>query len=364
MKHRRTTFSKFVTALSVTVYLAASIAVPGQDKSREQDPQRPDIIKLDTALVTVPVIVTDRYGRFISGLTRQEFVVSEDGVEQNIASFSSTEAPFNVALLIDTSRSTKGKLGVIRKAALDFIKQLHPNDRVLVVTFDERVQFIGDFTSDRRELRRAVRSVKSNYLTSLYDAIQRTINEKLMPIQGRKAIVMLTDGVDTYSRQASYESALELVATTGTPSYAIQYETRNDGVSPTSPINLPPNIWRFNFSSFAGDTQKRQARDRYQIANEFLQALAVQSGARHFRAESIENTSFAFGMIANELRNQYTLAYYPTNDKRDGSYRMLSVGVNREDLVVRSRRGYRVQKAMQEEGKDQEKKKDGDTKPR
>ncbi len=353
MKHRRTTFSKFITAILVVVCLAMGIAAPGQDKSREQDPQRPDIIKLDTALVAVPVVVTDRYGRFITGLTRQEFVVREDGIQQSVTSFSSTEAPFNVALLIDTSRSTKGILGVIRKAAREFIKQLQPNDRVLVVTFDERVQFIGDFTSDRRELGRAVRSVKSSYLTSLYDAIHRTINEKLAPIQGRKAIVMLTDGVDTYSRQASYESALELVATTGIPSYAIQYETRNAGVSPTSPFNLPPNIWRFNFSSFAGDSQKQQTRDRYLIATEFLQALAVQSGARLFRAGSIENTSFAFGMIANELRNQYTLAYYSTNDKRDGSYRTLSVGVNREDLVVRSRRGYRVQKALQEEIKDQ-----------
>jgi hypothetical protein len=174
--------STFITAFLVAACLAAGIVAPGQEKSREQDPLRPEVIKLETALVTVPVVVTDRYRRFITGLTRQEFVVRQDGVQQTIASFSSTEAPFNVALLIDTSRSTKGKVGVTRKAALEFIKQLQPNDRVLVATFDERVQFIGDFTSDRRELGRAVRSVKSSYLTSLYDAIHRTINEKLMPL--------------------------------------------------------------------------------------------------------------------------------------------------------------------------------------
>ena len=197
------------------------------------------MIKVNTALVTVPVVVTDRYGQFVTGLSRNDFRLQENGEPQQITSFSSTEAPFNVALLIDTSRSTRNKLGAIRKAALNFIKQLQPNDRVLIVTFDEKVNFLGDFTSDRRELERAIRSIKSSYLTSLYDALHRTITEKLAPIKGRKAIVALTDGIDTWSRQATYESTLELVANTGVSSYAIQYDTRNDGGSPTSPLALP-----------------------------------------------------------------------------------------------------------------------------
>jgi Ca-activated chloride channel homolog len=343
VKQHTRTASGYLAAILIALSLVATGEISAQKKTPEQDPQKTDTIKLDTALVSVPVVVTDRYGRFIAGLSRQDFNIREDGTPQSIASFSSVEEPFNVALLIDTSRSTKGKLNVIRKAALEFIKQLHPNDRVLVATFDERVEYIGDFSSDRRRLEHAIRGVKNSYMTCLYDAIESAINEKLMPLKGRKAIVLLTDGVDTFSKQATFESTLELVANTGIPTYAIQYETRNDGSDPTRPGSLPPLILRFQPASGSGNLQAQPVRDRYLVATEFLRALAVQSGARHLRAESIDNTSYAFTLIAAELRTQYTLAYYPTNEKRDGRYRTISVGVKYEDLVVRSRRGYRLQ---------------------
>jgi VWFA-related protein len=309
--------------------------------------------------VTVPVIVTDRYGQFVTGLSRNDFTVRENGEPQQIASFSSTEAPFNVALLIDTSRSTRNKLGAIRKAALNFVKQLQPNDRVLIVTFDEKVNFLGDFTSDRVEIERAIRSVKSSYATSLYDAIHLTINEKFAPIKGRKAIVALTDGVDTWSRQATYESTLELITDAGVSSYTIQYDTRNDGGSRTSPLDLPRLPGNRLFSRFIqGNTQTRNrpARDRDLVASEYLRAVAARSGARYLRAESIDNSSFAFALIANELRNQYTLAYYPTNDKRDGGFRTIAVGVKGGDFLVRARQGYRAPKDEKVEEKDRDEK--------
>jgi Ca-activated chloride channel homolog len=348
MKYQAILFPISITALLAALCLEAMSPVYGQDKNNEQSQQRPEVIKLNTALVTLPVMVSDRYGRFVTGLARQDFQVREDGVLQEISSFSSTEAPFNVALLIDTSRSTRNKLGAIRKAALEFIKQLQPKDRVLIVTFDERVNFLSDFTSDRQELARAIRSVKTNYLTSLYDAIHLTITEKLANLEGRKAIVALTDGVDTYSRKATFQSTLDLVAATGVICYAIQYETRNDGGPPTSPIFPPRSSFSFypqSLASFAKNWQGQGApqKDRYLIAQGFLSALTVRSGALLFRAESIENTSFAFALIANELRNQYTISYYSTNEKRDGNYRTIAVNVNRADLIPRTRQGYRSQ---------------------
>jgi VWFA-related protein len=319
----------------------------GQDQRGGQEPQRPDVIKVNTALVTVPVVVTDRYGQFVTGLSRNDFRVYENGEPQQIASFTSTEAPFNVALLIDTSRSTRNKLGAIRKAALNFVKQLQPNDRVLIVTFDEKVNFLGDFTSDRREIERAIRSVKSSYLTSLYDAVHLTINEKLAPIKGRKAIVALTDGVDTGSRRATYESTLELVANAGVSGYTIQYDTRNDGSSPMSPLSLPRMSSNYVFSRLVQDpvqSRNQPARDRYVTASEYLRAVAARSGALYLRAESIESSSFAFALIANELRHQYTLSYYPSNDKRDGGFRTIAVSVKGGDFSVRARQGYRAPK--------------------
>src|SRR5215475_13039947 len=393
----RITFPLPLPARAVLVALISLMAfLPVFAQSREEKPQQDQqqpTIKIGTNLVTVPVIVTDRYGRFIPGLTRNEFSVREEGAPQKIEDFSSTEAPFNVALLIDTSRSTINKLDRIRKAARTFIKQLLPNDRIMVVSFDENIRFVCDFTSNHAELERAVKSLETSYQTKLYDAIYQTIIEKMSRIQGRKAIVVLTDGVDTASKQATYESAIDLAASAGIITYTIQYETRNDGgpvmkprfipgisnsfasgsglkwqdpqpqnPKPEAPkpeskneskslINIPrpeggsPMSTPGSLPSSRVNSQRQQPiRDRYLIAADFLRTLAGQSGGLPFRAESIENTSYAFQLIANELHNQYTLTYISTNDQRDGNYRAIAVGVKNPDLVVRARRFYRSPK--------------------
>jgi Ca-activated chloride channel homolog len=294
-------------------------ASPAHGQTRESEQQQPETIRVDTSLVTVPVTVTDRDGRFVTGLTRADFQITEDGKPQEIATFMAADAPFTVALLIDTSRSTQDYLGLIRSAAIGFVKQLQPQDRVLVVTFDEKINFLGDFTSDRGQLQRTIKGVKSNLLTRIYDAISLTISEKLMPLTGRKAIVVFSDGVDTWSGQASYESTLDLVARSGVLVYAVQYKT------PIYP-----------------DTRDRvRAQIERQItAVKFLRALAQQSGARPLQAELIENAGRTFALIADELRHQYTLEYYSTNDRQDGGYRSIAVTLKRDDLVVRTRRGY------------------------
>ena len=355
----------------------------GQSRPETQEPQKDQkeqSIKIGTNLVNVPVIVTDRFGRFITGLNRGDFVVREEGSVQKIEEFSASEAPFTVALLIDTSRSTQNKLGAIRKAALSFIRQLQPNDRVMIVTFDEKVEFISDFTSNRAELEKAIKSLRSSYLTSLYDAIHLTITEKMNRVPGRKAIVVLTDGVDTASKVGTFESAIDLVASANIITYAIQYETRNDGGPmsrplffprfvgggttwqdvqksreegksiiniPRSPVSLPGSGSTTTApgakpSSRVNAGAQQPIRDRYLIAADFLHAVAAQSGALYLRAENIENTTYAFQAIAAELRNQYTLTYISTNEQKDGGYRVIAVGLRNPDLIARSRKGYRA----------------------
>jgi VWFA-related protein len=375
--------SVFLLAFSLSE-MSALVAV-GQSSTQPQDPQQPGVIKVETALVTVPVIVTDAYGRFITGLSRRDFTVKEDGARQEISSFSSSEAPFNVALLIDTSHSTQRKLGTIRKTALTFVKQLQPNDRVMIVTFDDQVRFVSELTDDREVLKRAIESVKSNYATSLYDAITLTVTQKLAQLSGRKAIVVLTDGVDTASRAATFESTLDLISGAGVICYAVQYETRNDGGPVMKPIFLPNSIGALDISTRSrglfghrltttsesspflsrvsffqentaqpgvvlaqaggqagGSKSPLQQKDRYLVATDFLRALAFQSGARYLRAETIESTSYAFALIADELRHQYTIAYYSSNDQRDGRLRAIDVSVPQNNLLVRSRQGYRA----------------------
>ncbi|MBP6820877.1 MAG: VWA domain-containing protein [Acidobacteria bacterium] len=420
LKRRQFVLAIFVIVVSSMTGLGSQVFAQSANQ-QPQDPQQ-TVLKIPTALVTVPIIVTDRFGRFITGLNRNDFNVREDGVLQKLEDFSSTEEPFNVALLIDTSRSTQNKLGHIRKAALAFIKQLQPNDRVMIVTFDEQVRFVSEFTNNRADLERAVNKLKSSYLTSLYDAIHRTITEKMIPIQGRKAIVVLTDGVDTASKKATFSSSLDLVAATGIISYTIQYETRNDGGPIMKPLYLPGRAPSSSFvSKLVGTTTTRQeqkpqqqtkpespnkepnqpfifiprptgsifgdvspngtrqpptgsepstrvnsqiqqpVRDRYLVAADFLRSLAAQSGARYIRAENIENTSFAFQLIAEELRHQYTLTYLSSNEQKDGNYRAIAVRVNSPELVVRARLGYRVPKT--EESEEEEKKPTSPSKP-
>lgn len=378
---------------------------PAQQPAQDPNQQTDFKIILNTALITVPVIVTDSYGRFVTGLKEKDFQVREDNQLQKIDLFSSTEAPFNVALLIDASYSTHNKLGLIRKAALSFLKQLQPNDRVMVATFEKKVNYLSDFTNDQKVLAHAINSVETGYYTSLYDAIYRTVTDKLKPLKGRKAIVVLTDGVDTSSSLATAQSAIEMAANNGVISYTIQYETRNDGGRILKPIFLPgsnfvaspfgsllkgrhqemsdlqseqqeppsdkpmdkatiriprPNNPIITYPSTSPPTepahekprssgqiiylQQNPVRDRYLVATDFLRDLAMQSGARYLRAESLENTSYAFAMIAEELRHQYTLTYYPTNDKRDGRFRTISVKVSTPDglINVRTRQGYRA----------------------
>src|SRR5262245_31972391 len=149
------------TALAALTLIAVAFPVFGQSQEEKpkQDPAKQDpqeTIKIGTGLVTVPVIVTDPYGRFVSGLTRNQFTVREEGSPQKIEEFSSTESPFSVALLVDTSRSTQNKLSKIRKAAKTFVKQLLPNDRIMVVSFDDKVRFVCDFISNHSEIERRV----------------------------------------------------------------------------------------------------------------------------------------------------------------------------------------------------------------
>ncbi len=323
-----------------------------ESKETAQDDQ---VLKISTRQVTVPVIITDGYGRFVNGLKKSDFTIQEDGTEQSIEDFNDERSPFNVALLVDLSLSTKNKLDDIKRTAIDFVKLLQPRDKVLVVAFDEKVRFIGDFTGEQKVLEKQIKQLKTSYLTSVYDAIEQTINERLLKVDGRKAIVVLSDGVDTGSKRATYDSVLELITRTGIVTYTIRYETRNDGgLKNIKPEDLPnlksPFISRFSSSlqQPRGTYVKQRPKDRDLRGIEFLQELADRSGARYLRSESVIGTALALSLVADELRNQYTLTYDPTNKVEDGKFRQIDVSLKRRDLLVRARQGYMAPKAADE----------------
>src|SRR5213593_4563938 len=187
-----------------------------------------DVVRVDTTLVSIPVTVMDRNGKYIPNLRKENFRVWEDGVEQQVAYFASTEKPFTVALLIDTSGSTRERLQDIQDAAMTFVNQLRADDRVMVMSFDDKIRVLTQPTSDRYVLRGAIDQVRPGSGTRLYDAVDQVINQYLNRLEGRKAIVLFTDGVDTTSKHASYESTVREAEELDALIYPIEFDTYQD----------------------------------------------------------------------------------------------------------------------------------------
>ena len=184
-----------------------------------------ETLKIETDLVTVPVVATDRNGIYVPDLLKNEFAISEDGVTQEIAFFATISVPFHVVLMLDTSASTQERLGVIQEAAVAFVEQLQNKDRVKVISFDDQVRDLNDFTSERDKLKAAIRRTRSGQGTKLYDAFALALSS-LGQIQGRKAIVLFTDGVDYHSDWASFDGTLRGLDEEGVLVYPIRFSTR------------------------------------------------------------------------------------------------------------------------------------------
>src|ERR1700754_139122 len=206
-----------------SIFLVLVLGVP---LSLAQDPpQDVETIKIDTNLVTVPVIATDASGVYVADLKQEEFVLTEDGVPHQIAFFGKVSLPFHVVLMLDTSSSTKDSLRLIRQAALAFVQQLQPADRVKVISFDDTVRDLNEFTSNRETLEAAIYQTRSGEGTKVYDAFELAMNT-IRRIQGRKAIVLFSDGMDWHSDKATFNSTVRYLDEEGVIVYPIRYDTR------------------------------------------------------------------------------------------------------------------------------------------
>lgn len=298
-----------------------------------------EVIRVGTDLVTVPVSVYERSGVYVSGLRRSDFRIYENGSEQEIAYFGTSELPFTVVLLVDVSGSTDQKIRQIQSAALSFIQNLKPTDRVSVVEFSTGMDTLCDFTSDRAVLERAIGKLRSGGGTALYDAVETVLKKKFRDVQGRKAVVLFTDGVDTSGRDSGYEKSLALAEEGDAAVYSVYYNTYlemrgiNTGQGPMSgipTITRPPDI--------PGMRPEDYARGRA-----YLEELARVTGAKMFRSESTTGgLNAAFAGIADELGNQYSIGYYPKNPGSTGQRKQIKVRVGRANVGVRARDSYIV----------------------
>ena len=438
----RTIFKALLTLTALALILQTEVAGQSGRSSRNSNPVKkaeqaegkpahkkpqgpqdnspdPDAIKLDTTLVVVPVIASDRNLVYIPDMRKDEFSLNEDGVEQKVVFFATIKEPFHVVLMLDTSASTQEKLGEIQRAAETFVEQLQPADRVKVISFDDVVRDLGEFTNDRAELRTAIEKTHPGKGTKLYDAVHIAL-AALRGIEGRKAIVMFTDGVDMTSDTERLEDNLKEVEESGVIVYPIRYDTRRETETlarrqnrfPTDPGvggNLPPPVpgepqgprdprvvprippvivnrppTRYPDGGYPGGGRSPDGRfpdertpdgrstgrfpdpsspdtrpyptprgpgtdpitvmlDReYAKADQYLNQMASMSGGKLHRADTLASLPSAFARIADELRTQYGLGYYPTNSARDGSYRKIQIKTSRRNVMLRSRPGYRA----------------------
>lgn len=327
-----------------------------------------DTVRVETALVSIPVSVFDRDGRYIPNLRQEDFRIFEDGVEQRVAYFAAAEKPFTVALVIDVSNSTRFRLDEIQDAAIAFVNQLRPDDRVLIVSFDDKVHVLAEATNDRYALRDAIRRTSTGGGTSLYEAVDYVINQRFNRIEGRKAIVLFTDGVDTTSRHATYESNVHDAEELDALIYPVQYDTSQQmnnsggqqGGRPTGAGGVAAKILigilgggRVSIGNGGGGGGGRSSRADYDRADRYLGDLAQRTGARRYRADSTRNLEESFALIAEELRRQYSLGYYPETVAQAGQRRQIKVRVNRPNLIVKARDSYISTDAGQNAGNSQ-----------
>lgn len=303
-----------------------------------------DTLRVNTSLVTVPVVVMDRNGKYIPNLQRRDFHVFDNGAEQRVAYFATVDAPFTVVLLIDTSNSTGISMDQIQEAAISFVNLLKEEDRVMVMSFDDHIRVLSEPTSDRAALTQAIRRTKNGGSTRLYDAVHDVLRKKLSTISGRKAVVLFTDGVDTSSMSATYTTTIREALESDGAVYSVAYNTAdslpiNAGGLPRGGggiLNFP-----FPFPGTGGGVPGvgGPGPADYRRGDEYLHEIASESGGRFFRGDSLAGLSSAFADLADELRRQYSIGYYPSAGQA-GQRHNIKVRVNQPNLVVKARETY------------------------
>lgn len=271
-----------------------------------------EVLRVTTDLVVLNVTVVDSDGKFVRGLRSKDFKLFVDGQEQKISSFMPEEAPFAAAVLIDTSGSMENRLVLARSAAIRFLQELRQDDNAAVYRFDSEIEKVQDYSTSR-DLGEFVYGFRAEGMTSLNDAILRAANDLGQRSENRRAIIVLSDGADTKSG-TSANKALEYALAANATIYAVDMSA-------------------FERVSTSNNTAAAALRN-----------FAAKTGGRYVSSAGGPVMREAFSQIAEELSNQYTVAYLPPPIARDGHWHKLEIKLSRPDLLARTRKGYRAPK--------------------
>lgn len=299
-------------------------------------------VRVESTIVRLNVGVVDDRGRPITTLGRSDFTVYENGVKQDVSRFETTSAPFSVVLLLDMSGSTKSFRQNIQLSATRFLDALGPEDRVAVIEFYSKINLLNDFTTDKSIAARSISVANGVGNTNLYKGLLFALDKLAGEKSRRKAIVVLTDGVDTDARDGD-RKALSSVPDTQVPA-AIKPETnallnqilnRSDAQGVTIyPLALPTG----DPARLADPTPLQVAM--YKAARARLKIVAERTGGTLHAINRLEDMGLLYARVAADLRTLYTIEYQPANDKRDGKWREIRVEASNPDLIARTRQGY------------------------
>ncbi|HMG76327.1 MAG TPA: VWA domain-containing protein [Pyrinomonadaceae bacterium] len=293
----------------------------------EQELGEGDAIRVEANLVTVPASIMDRDGRYITNLRKEDFQISEDGVEQEIALFEPAEQPFTVLFLIDVSSSMSSHKENLERAVNGFLSQLRPDDQLIATSFFQMVDVMIPATRVS-ELRAGIKpkiKQEADCPTYLYDAVDNGL-KRMKKVNGRKAIVLFSDGEGT-GFTATAKGTLHHAEEQGALIYAVQFGTFH-------PAEPPRNVNRNYYF------ERIEERDGY------VRDLTRKTGGRYYRVEDLSNFATTFRPVADELRRQYSLGYYPKKPLETGQRHEIKVRVRLPNLVVRARDSYTVDKAV------------------
>lgn len=287
-----------------------------------------DVIRVDTNLVSLNVSVfNSKLKSFVGMLEQNDFKVFENGHEESIAYFATTEVPFDLVLLIDLSGSTSDKRDLIRKSTQRFIEAARPADRLAIVTFADTTDVVCPLTADRAKLSAGANRIEGTGGTLLWDALKFTLDNVVGPrtLGRRRAIVLMTDGVDN------------ALGGGGSSGSAISFADLLEAVRKNDELLIPIYLDTESDHDFLGSFGRRT----YENARKTLALLAQESGGLYYTARKIEDLNGVYDQVINDLGKVYSLGYKPANEKRDGSWRRVQIQIpNRADLSARSRPGY------------------------
>jgi len=291
-----------------------------------------DSVKLGTLEVMLPVTVRNAYGHLAKGLSRRDFIIIEDEQQQEIASFRVEKAPINIVLLLDASGSVFTEISSIRTAALNFVNQLSEEDRACVIQFADKVELIQDWTNDKAALRKTMMwRYRPGEYTHFYDALYLAAAQQLKNVNGRKAIIVMSDGVDTRSK-VKFDQAMQAIVQSQATVYvvskaraAIEQLRKYGGI----------------VGAIAGTRPIARAYIKeFEDAEQNMREMAERTGGRIYSPLADSELNDAYQQVADELRSQYILTYVPKNDRADGSLRRVRILITQPGYTAYTRSEY------------------------